>query len=54
MSKDQKYIITKSQVNAVNILLKVVEEAIQRKAFNDDEIKNIVKLSNQLSKNCNI
>ena len=45
------YIISEKQVKAVNILLKIVEEAINRNAFNEEEIQKIYKMSDQLAKN---
>ena len=45
------YIISEKQVKAVNILLKIIEEAINRNAFNEEEIQKIYKMSDQLAKN---
>ena len=45
------YIISEKQVKAVNILLKIVEEAINRNTFNEEEIQKIYKMSDQLAKN---
>ena len=45
------YIISEKQVKAVNILLKIVEEAINRNTFNEEEIQKIYKMSDQLTKN---
>ena len=51
MNKD--YLITQSQVNAINILLRVLQEAIQRKTFSEKEISNIYKMCDKLYKNKN-
>lgn len=48
------YLITQSQVNAINILLRVLQEAIERKTFNEKEIENIYKMCDQLYKNKNL
>ena len=45
------YIISEKQVKAVNILLKIIEEAINRNTFNEEEIQKIYKMSDQLAKN---
>ena len=45
------YLITQSQVNAINILLRVLQEAIQRKTFNAEEIENIYRMCDQICKN---
>ena len=45
------YLITKSQVNAINILLRVLQEAIQRKTFSEKEIENIYRMCDQLCRN---
>ena len=45
------YLITESQVKAINILLRVLQEAIERKTFNEKEIENIYKMNSQLCKN---
>ena len=48
---NKNYLITQSQVNAINILLRVLQEAIQRKTFNKKEIENIYRMCDQLNKN---
>ena len=40
---DKNYKITESQLKMINILIKTVEESINRKAFSEYEIKNILK-----------
>jgi hypothetical protein len=40
---EKNYIITKTQLNMINILIKVVEESINRDTFSQDEISNIKK-----------
>tara|TARA_Y100000592_G_scaffold69568_1_gene108249 strand:- start:3210 stop:3371 length:162 start_codon:yes stop_codon:yes gene_type:complete len=40
---ENKYVITKTQLKMINILIKTIEESINRKTFSEDEIKNILK-----------
>jgi hypothetical protein len=49
--KEKNYIITKTQLNMINILIKVVEESINRNTFEKDEIKKIQKTINVLNSN---
>jgi len=49
-NKKQLYMITESQRKAVNILLKVLNEAVIRDAFEEEEIIKIQKMINQLIK----
>tara|TARA_Y100000592_G_scaffold89377_1_gene146539 strand:+ start:660 stop:821 length:162 start_codon:yes stop_codon:yes gene_type:complete len=40
---NKKYIITKTQLKMINILIKTVEESINRNTFSQDEIQKIQK-----------
>jgi hypothetical protein len=48
--KPQLYMITEKQKTAVNILMCVVKEAVDRDAFSSEEIEKIQKMINQLIK----
>jgi hypothetical protein len=48
--KQQLYMITEKQKKAVNVLMHVVKAAVERAAFNEDEIEKIQKTINQLVK----
>ena len=39
----KKYIITKTQLKMINILIKTVEESINRNSFSKNEIEKIQK-----------
>jgi hypothetical protein len=47
---EKNYIITKKQLNMINILIRVVEESINRDTFSQDEIQKIQKTVNILCK----
>ena len=49
-NKKQLYMITESQRKAINVLLKVLNEAVIRNAFEEEEIIKIQKMINQLLK----
>lgn len=49
-NKKQLYMITENQRKAVNVLLKVLNEAVIRDAFEEEEIIKIQKTINQLLK----
>ena len=40
---ENKYVITKTQLKMINILIKTVEESINRNSFSEYEINNILK-----------
>ncbi len=44
------YIVTAKQVKAINVMIRVLEEAINRNTFTKDEIEKIVKTVDILSK----
>lgn len=44
-----KYLINQKQLTCINILIKVLEEAINRNCFSDEEIKKIYKTIEQLT-----
>jgi hypothetical protein len=48
--KPQLYMITEKQKTAVNILMRVVKEAVDREAFSSDEVEKINKMISQLIK----
>lgn len=48
--KDKLYMITEKQKTAINVLMKVLKEAVDRDAFETDEIQKIQKMINQLIK----
>ena len=43
------YSITQTELTCINILIKVLEEAINRNCFTDREIKKIYKTIDQLT-----
>ena len=48
--KPQLYMITEKQKTAVNILMRVVKEAVDRDTFSSEEIEKINKMISQLIK----
>jgi hypothetical protein len=44
------YVINNKQLTCINILIKVLEEAISRETFNEKEIKKIIKTVDTLCK----
>jgi len=44
------YIVTAKQVKAINVMIRVLEEAISRNTFSKDEIEKIVKTVDIISK----
>ena len=44
------YVINNKQLTCINILIKVLEEAISRETFNENEIKKIIKTVDTLCK----
>ena len=46
-----KYMINQKQLMCINILIRTLQEAINRECFSEDEIQNIVKTVTQLNKN---
>jgi len=49
-TKPQLYMITEKQKTAINVLMKVIKEAVDRETFSSDEIEKIQKMINQLIK----
>jgi nitrate/nitrite-specific signal transduction histidine kinase len=47
------YSITQTELTCINILIKVLQEAINRNCFDEEEIKNILKTINKLTKSSN-
>ena len=44
------YMINQKQLTCINILIRTLQEAINRECFNEDEIQNILKTVNELNK----
>ena len=44
-----KYEITAQELTCINILIRTIQEAISRKAFSENEIKNIYKTIEKLN-----
>lgn len=44
-----KYEITHTELTCINILIRTIQEAINRDTFNDSEIQNIMKTLNKLN-----
>ena len=44
------YMINHKQLVCVNILIRTLQEAINRECFNEDEIQNILKTVDELNK----
>ena len=45
-----KYEITHTELTCINILIRTIQEAINRDTFNQKEIENIMKTINKLNK----
>lgn len=45
---EQKYMVSRKQVSGVNILIKVVEEAMERGAFSEEEKEKIRRAIRQV------
>ena len=50
----QKYEITHIELTCINILIRTIQEAIERDSFNEKEIKNIIKTINKLNERNNL
>tara|TARA_Y100001970_G_C13548720_1_gene515790 strand:- start:280 stop:435 length:156 start_codon:yes stop_codon:yes gene_type:complete len=48
-----KYEITAQELTCINILIRTIQEAINRKAFSENEIENIYKTINMLNRRQN-
>ncbi len=46
-----KYMINQKQLTCINILIRTLQEAINRQCFSEDEIQNIIKTVSVLNKN---
>jgi hypothetical protein len=44
------YIITQEQLTCINILIRILQESINRECFSEDEIEKIFNLINKLTK----
>lgn len=49
-----KYEITAAELTCINILIRTLQEAINRDAFSQKEIENILKTINTLTKRHNM
>ena len=45
-----KYMINQKQLMCINILIRTLQEAINRECFTDSEIQNILKTVEELNK----
>ena len=45
------YSITQKELTCINILIRTLQEAINRQCFSEEEIENIVKTINKLTEN---
>ena len=43
------YVITKNQLSCINILIRTLQEAINRECFNEDETKKIYETVQKLN-----
>jgi len=48
-----KYEITQTELLCINILIRSIQEAIMRDAFNENEIQKIIKTINKLNERNN-
>jgi len=48
-----KYEITHTELTCINILIRTIQEAIERNSFNENEIENIIKTINKLNNRSN-
>tara|TARA_B100000131_G_C17968963_1_gene553613 strand:+ start:324 stop:470 length:147 start_codon:yes stop_codon:yes gene_type:complete len=44
-----KYEITHTELTCINILIRTIQEAIERDTFDENEIKKIIKTINKLN-----
>jgi len=48
-----KYMINQKQLTCINILIRTLQEAINRECFSKDEVQNIIKTIDELNKKLN-
>ena len=48
-----KYEITHTELICINILIRTIQEAIERDSFNENEIQKIIKTINKLNERNN-
>jgi len=48
-----KYEITHTELTCINILIRTIQEAIERDTFDENEIQNIIKTINKLNNRSN-
>ncbi len=46
-----QYSITQTQLTCINIIIRTLQEAINRECFSEDEINNILKTIEKLTNN---
>ena len=46
-----RYSITQTQLTCINIIIRTLQEAINRECFSEDEINNILKTIKKLTNN---
>ena len=46
-----QYSITQTQLTCINIIIRTLQEAINRQCFSEDEINNILKTIEKLTNN---
>ena len=46
-----QYSITQTQLTCINIIIRTLQEAINRECFSEDEINNILKTIKKLTNN---
>lgn len=46
-----RYLITQTQLTCINIIIRTLQEAINRECFSEDEINNILKTIEKLTNN---
>ena len=46
-----RYSITQTQLTCINIIIRTLQEAINRECFSEDEINNILKTIEKLTNN---
>ena len=49
----KKYEINHTELTCINILIKIIQEAIARDTFSNNEIENIIKTINKLNNRSN-
>lgn len=45
------YLITQTELTCINILIRTLQEAINRQCFSEEEVQNIIKTIDKLTQN---